>query len=32
MIAILWLGVYPQPVLETAAPALRRLTALALNL
>jgi NADH-quinone oxidoreductase subunit M len=31
MIAILWLGVYPQPVLETAAPALQRLTALALN-
>lgn len=25
MISILWLGVYPQPVLDTAAPALERL-------
>jgi NADH-quinone oxidoreductase subunit M len=31
MIAILWLGVYPQPVLATAAPTLQRLAAAALN-
>jgi NADH-quinone oxidoreductase subunit M len=31
MIAILWLGVYPQPVLDTAAPALQRLATVALN-
>jgi NADH-quinone oxidoreductase subunit M len=31
MIAILWLGVYPQPVLDTAAPALQRVIATALN-
>ncbi|MEX2300999.1 MAG: NADH-quinone oxidoreductase subunit M [Bryobacterales bacterium] len=27
MIAILWLGVYPQPVIDTAAPVIERLTA-----
>jgi NADH-quinone oxidoreductase subunit M len=31
MIAILWLGVYPQPVLNTAAPALERLATVAMN-
>jgi NADH-quinone oxidoreductase subunit M len=27
MIAILWLGIYPQPVIDTAAPVVERLTA-----
>jgi NADH-quinone oxidoreductase subunit M len=31
MIAILWLGVYPQPVIDTAAPVVERLTAAALR-
>ena len=31
MLAILWLGVYPQPVLDTAAPVLERLAAIAVN-
>jgi NADH-quinone oxidoreductase subunit M len=31
MITILWLGVYPQPVLDTAAPALTRLATVAVN-
>jgi NADH-quinone oxidoreductase subunit M len=31
MIAILWLGVYPQPVMDTAAPVIERLTATALT-
>jgi NADH-quinone oxidoreductase subunit M len=29
MIAILWLGVYPQPVIDTAAPVIQRLAAVA---
>ncbi len=31
MISILWLGVYPQPVLDTAAPVLQHLTTVAMN-